>query len=43
MAIGSALDELETLDTPTLLDRRLEKFDALGAYESAEPMAAAQE
>ena len=41
MAIGSALDELETLDTPTLLDRRLEKFDALGAYESAEPMAAA--
>ena len=43
MAIGSALDELETLDTPTLLDRRLEKFDALGAYESAAPMAAAQE
>jgi acetyl-CoA carboxylase carboxyl transferase subunit alpha len=43
MAIGSALDELEALDTPTLLDRRLEKFDALGAYESAAPMAAAQE
>jgi acetyl-CoA carboxylase carboxyl transferase subunit alpha len=39
-AVAEALDELEDLDTNTLLDRRLEKFDALGAYESAEPMAA---
>jgi len=43
MAVASALDELDDLDSQTLLDRRLEKFDALGAYESAAPMASAQE
>jgi acetyl-CoA carboxylase carboxyl transferase subunit alpha len=40
MAIAGALDDLEDLGTSTLLDRRLEKFDALGAYETAAPMAA---
>jgi acetyl-CoA carboxylase carboxyl transferase subunit alpha len=40
VAVAEALDELEEFDTNTLLDRRLEKFDALGAYTSAEPMAA---
>ncbi|WP_263808049.1 acetyl-CoA carboxylase carboxyltransferase subunit alpha [Salinibacter sp.] len=39
-AVADALDELEGLDPQALLDRRLEKFDALGAYESAEPMTA---
>jgi acetyl-CoA carboxylase carboxyl transferase subunit alpha len=37
-AIGSALDDLEDVDPDALLDRRLEKFDTLGAYETAEPM-----
>jgi len=40
VAVAEALDELEDLAPATLLDRRLEKFDALGAYTSAEPMAA---
>jgi len=40
MAVAGALDDLEDLGTSTLLDRRLEKFDALGAYETAAPMAA---
>lgn len=39
-AVADALDELEGLDPQALLDQRLEKFDALGAYESAEPMTA---
>ncbi|MCS3645113.1 acetyl-CoA carboxylase carboxyltransferase subunit alpha [Salinibacter ruber] len=39
-AVAEALDELEDLDPQALLDQRLEKFDALGAYESAEPMTA---
>ncbi|WP_251941946.1 acetyl-CoA carboxylase carboxyltransferase subunit alpha [Salinibacter ruber] len=39
-AVAEALDELENLDPQALLDQRLEKFDALGAYESAEPMTA---
>ncbi|MCS4038515.1 acetyl-CoA carboxylase carboxyltransferase subunit alpha [Salinibacter ruber] len=39
-AVADALDELEGLDPQALLDQRLEKFDALGAYESAEPMIA---
>ncbi|MEF8864672.1 MAG: acetyl-CoA carboxylase carboxyltransferase subunit alpha [Salinibacter sp.] len=39
-SVADALNELEDLDPQTLLDRRLDKFDALGAYESAEPMAA---
>jgi acetyl-CoA carboxylase carboxyl transferase subunit alpha len=39
-AVAEALDELEGLDPQALLDQRLEKFDALGAYESAEPMTA---
>ncbi|CBH25490.1 acetyl-CoA carboxylase carboxyl transferase subunit alpha [Salinibacter ruber] len=39
-AVADALDELEDLDPQALLDQRLEKFDALGAYESAEPMTA---
>ncbi|WP_103020428.1 acetyl-CoA carboxylase carboxyltransferase subunit alpha [Salinibacter altiplanensis] len=37
-AVGEALDDLEALAPQALLDRRLEKFDALGAYTSAEPM-----
>ena len=36
-AIASALQRLEPLDTQTLLDQRLAKFDSLGAYEEAEP------
>jgi acetyl-CoA carboxylase carboxyl transferase subunit alpha len=40
-AIANALQALDEVDTSTLLDRRLEKFDALGAYETAEPMAPA--
>ncbi len=39
-AVADALDELEGLDPQALLDQRLEKFDALGAYESAEPITA---
>ena len=39
-AIASALQRLEPLDTQTLLDQRLAKFDSLGAYEEAEPMKA---
>ncbi len=39
-AVAEALDELEDRDSQALLDQRLEKFDALGAYESAEPMTA---
>ncbi|WP_118839736.1 acetyl-CoA carboxylase carboxyltransferase subunit alpha [Salinibacter ruber] len=39
-AVAEALDELEDRDPQALLDQRLEKFDALGAYESAEPMTA---
>ncbi len=38
-AIGNALGALEEVDPSTLMDRRLEKFDALGAYEVADPMA----
>lgn len=38
-AIADALEALESVEASTLLDERLEKFDALGAYESAEPMA----
>lgn len=39
-SIAEALQELESIDTETLLDQRLEKFDALGAYETAEPISA---
>jgi len=39
-AIASTLDRLTPLDTQTLLDQRLAKFDSLGAYEEAEPMKA---
>lgn len=42
-ALGNALQELEALDPQTLLDQRLDKFDALGSYESAESLAAAKE
>lgn len=38
-SIAGALEELESVDVSTLLDRRLEKFDALGTYETADPMA----
>lgn len=38
-AIANALSTLESVDRSTLLDQRLDKFDALGAYEVAEPMA----
>lgn len=40
-SVAEALQELESIDTETLLDQRLEKFDALGAYETAEPISAA--
>lgn len=39
-SVAEALQELESIDTETLLDQRLEKFDALGAYETAEPISA---
>ena len=38
-AVAGALQALDPLDAQTLLDQRLEKFDDLGAYESATPMA----
>ncbi len=38
-SIAGALEELESVDASTLMDRRLEKFDALGTYETADPMA----
>lgn len=41
-AIAKALSALEDVDASALLDQRLEKFDALGAYEVGEPMAPAQ-
>jgi acetyl-CoA carboxylase carboxyl transferase subunit alpha len=37
-AVAGALQALDPLDAQTLLDQRLEKFDELGAYESATPM-----
>jgi acetyl-CoA carboxylase carboxyl transferase subunit alpha len=37
-AVAGALQALDPLDDQTLLDQRLEKFDELGAYESATPM-----
>ena len=37
-AIADALGDLDSVDTSTLLDRRLEKYDALGASQTAEPM-----
>jgi acetyl-CoA carboxylase carboxyl transferase subunit alpha len=37
-AIAGALGDLEDVDPDTLMDQRLEKFDALGEYETAEPM-----
>ncbi|PSQ86219.1 MAG: acetyl-CoA carboxylase carboxyl transferase subunit alpha, partial [Bacteroidetes bacterium QH_2_63_10] len=40
-AIAGALDDLEDIDPDTLMDQRLEKFDSLGEYETAEPMAPA--
>jgi len=40
-AVAAALQELEDLDATTLLDRRLAKFDAMGAYETDTPMAPA--
>ena len=41
-AIANALQGLEDVDSSTLLDRRLERYDALGAYEVSDPMAPAQ-
>jgi acetyl-CoA carboxylase, carboxyl transferase, alpha subunit len=38
-AIGNALRSLDDVEPSTLLDQRLEKFDALGAYDVGEPMA----
>lgn len=35
-AIANALEDLDGVDTSTLLDRRLEKYDALGASKTAE-------
>lgn len=37
-AIAQTLSNLADTDISTLLDERLEKFDALGAYETDEPM-----
>jgi acetyl-CoA carboxylase carboxyl transferase subunit alpha len=37
-AVATALQELEDIDASTLLDQRLEKYDALGAYDTGEPM-----
>lgn len=37
-AIAQTLSDLVDADISTLLDERLEKFDALGAYETDEPM-----
>jgi len=37
-AIATALHELDDVETSTLLNRRLKKYDGLGAYEAAEPM-----
>jgi acetyl-CoA carboxylase carboxyl transferase subunit alpha len=34
-AITQVLDELQALDADTLIDRRIEKFDAMGTYASA--------
>lgn len=36
-AIATTLQELEDIETSTLLNQRLEKYDALGAYETAPP------
>jgi acetyl-CoA carboxylase carboxyl transferase subunit alpha len=36
-AIATTLQELEDIETSTLLDQRLEKYDALGAYETGSP------
>jgi acetyl-CoA carboxylase carboxyl transferase subunit alpha len=40
-ALANALQDLDDVDPATLRTRRLEKFDALGAYEVDEPMAPA--
>ena len=40
-AVAAALKELEAVDTDRLLNERLEKYDALGPYETADPMAPA--
>jgi len=40
-AIATTLQELEDIETSTLLDQRLEKYDALGAYETGSPAPAA--
>jgi acetyl-CoA carboxylase carboxyl transferase subunit alpha len=40
-AVAAALKELEAVDTDQLLNERLEKYDALGPYETADPMAPA--
>lgn len=37
-ALADTLQELESIDIETLLDQRLEKFDALGPYETAAPL-----
>jgi len=41
-AIAGALKELDQIDISALLNERLEKYDALGAFETAEPMASAR-
>ncbi len=37
-AIANTLQELEAVESSTLLDQRLEKYDALGAYETGPPV-----
>lgn len=39
-AVASALQALESVDTDSLLEQRLEKFDSLGSYESGKPVPA---
>ncbi|MFO8098167.1 MAG: acetyl-CoA carboxylase carboxyltransferase subunit alpha [Salinibacter sp.] len=38
VSIANALQELEDIPSSSLLDQRLKKYDALGAYATAEPM-----
>jgi acetyl-CoA carboxylase carboxyl transferase subunit alpha len=40
-AVAAALKDLEAVDSDRLLNQRLEKYDALGPFETAEPMAPA--
>ncbi|MFP4228340.1 MAG: acetyl-CoA carboxylase carboxyltransferase subunit alpha [Salinivenus sp.] len=41
LAIANALQDLEDLPSASLLDQRLEKYDALGAYDTGAPLSPA--